>query len=368
MKQLLLPALLVFSFIATTAGCAAATELAGTLEPFRAKNDFPALAAVVVKDGQIVASGTVGVRKAGAKEAVTINDKFHIGSCTKSMTATVAGMFVQQKKIKWDTKITDVLPELAATMNPAFKAVTLEQLLAHRSGLPTKADSAAWAEAWRKKGTTTEQRYTLIKAVLSQPPVAPPGTKHIYSNQGYAVAGAMLERLSGKPWEELIQTMLFRPLGMASAGFGVPGHLGQLDQPWGHVREGGKLKPVQGDNPPAIGPAGIVHCSLPDMAKYAIYHLHGERGGAAAVDFKKLHAPVAGQDYALGWGVGKRGWARGNTLSHSGSNTMNYLVMWLAPERDFAIIVATNFMSDETAKGCDEIVGAMIKKFLTNGN
>ncbi|MBI5774152.1 MAG: beta-lactamase family protein [Verrucomicrobia bacterium] len=368
MKQLLLPALLVLFFAATTARCAAAAELAATLEPFRAKNDFPALAAVVVKDGQLIASGAVGVRKIGTKEAVTINDRFHIGSCTKSMTATVAAMFVQQKKIKWDTKIADVLPELAATMNPAFKTVTLEQLLAHRSGLPTKPDSAAWAEARRQKGTTTEQRHALIKSVLAKPPEAPPGTKHIYSNQGYAVAGAMLERVSGQPWETLMQTMLFRPLGMASAGFGVPGHRGQLDQPWGHVREGGRLKPVQGDNPPAIGPAGIVHCSLSDMAKYVIYHLRGERSGTATVDFKKLHTAVAGQDYALGWGVGERGWARGKALSHSGSNTMNYIVMWLAPERDFAVIVATNFMSDETTKGCDEVVGAMIKKFLTSGN
>jgi CubicO group peptidase (beta-lactamase class C family) len=110
-----------------------------------------------------------------------------------------------------------------------------------------------------------EQRYEFIRAILSRPPEAQPGSKMIYSNQGYAVAGAMLEKVSGKPWEDLMTQRLFQPLHMESAGFGPPGTPGAVDQPWGHAIENGAARPSQGDNPPAIAPAARAHCSLPDL-------------------------------------------------------------------------------------------------------
>ena len=80
--------------------------------------------------------------------------------------------------------------------------------------------------------------------------------------------------------------------------------------------------------------------------------------------FRKLHTPPAGQDYACGWASVSRSWAGGKALTHAGSNTMWYLVMWLAPEKDFAVITATNIAGDNAAKGCDEVAAAMIKKWL----
>ncbi len=342
------------------------TNTAAVLETIRGKHDLPALAVVVVKDGRICDRAAVGVRKIGDPTRVTTNDQFHIGSCTKSMTATLAAELIEEGKLRWDTTVAEVFPELKAKLDPQFEAVTLEQLLTHRGGCPGEPPAAAWSRAWEQRGTPTQQRYEFIRAVLAGPPQAAPGSKFIYSNSGYAVAGAMLERITREPWETLMTNKLFRPLGMKSAGFGPPGTPGRLDQPWGHVRENGNPRPLQQDNPPAISPAGTVHCSLDDLAGYLIAHLRGERhGGLLKPDtFRRLHTPPAGQDYACGWLSVDRPWAGGKALTHAGSNTMWFLVMWLAPEKDFAVAVATNMAGSDAEEGCDEVASAMIRKWL----
>jgi len=95
----------------------------------------------------------------------------------------------------------------------------------------------------------------------------------------------MLEKTLENHGEELMQAMLFEPLGMNSSGFGAPGHSGKVDQPWATKRDCSPgFEPVppgpQADNPPAIGPAGTVHCSLADLAAYAAFHLTGEEGAS----------------------------------------------------------------------------------------
>lgn len=340
-------------------------DLKGFLEPYRARLDYPALAAVVLRGEAVVAQGAVGLRKAGSPEAVTIDDKFHIGSCTKSMTATIAAMLVEQRKLAWKTKVVDVLPELKATMDAAYRDVTLEQLLGHRGGAPNGADPAAWTEAWKQQGTPTEQRLQFVRATLAKPPEAPPGQKFVYSNQGYAVAGAMIEKVTGKAWEDLMRQMLFQPLGISTAGFGPPSSEGKADQPWGHKREGGALKAIRSDNPPAIGPGGTVHCSLGDLAKYASLHIQGEAGRSKllkADGFRKLHTALPDQQYALGWFEVRSG--AGTALNHSGSNTMFYVLMWVWPGSRQAVIVAANIGGDGVDKSIGEVHEALVKKYV----
>lgn len=341
------------------------------LETIREKHNFPALAAAFVVDGKIVATNAVGFRKFGGDERVEVDDKFHIGSVTKSMTATVAAMLIEQGKISWTTTIGETFPELKNKIHPDYLNVTLEQLLSQRSGAPGNAPSDLWIKAWAAKGTPAEQRMTFVKGLLARKPEAKPGTKYIYSNQGYSIAGVMLEKASGKTWENLLRTMLFEPLGMTTAGFGAPASPGEVDQPWGHTRKvlsGVESVPPgpRADNPLAISPAGAVHCSVGDLAKYAAFHMAGERGESRllkAESFKKLHTAI-GDDYALGWVVLERPWAKGRALMHNGSNTMFYVVVWMAPEINSAVIVATNIGGDGAFQGCDEAASKLIGKYL----
>ncbi len=361
---LLLVSTLNVSLATPPAALPESKDMTQALEVIRKKHDLPALAAVVVKDGQICDRIAVGVRKWGDPAPVTTNDVFHIGSCTKAMTATLTARLIEEGKLSWDTTIADVFPELKGQMDKQYETVTVEQLLTHRGGVPAAPPPAAWKRAWQEIGTPTEQRYEFIKAVLSQPPEAAPGTKMIYSNQGYAIVGAMLEKITGQDYETLITEKLFKPLHMDSAGFGPPGKIGAVDQPWGHTRKLTAIQPVQSDNPPAIAPAGRVHCSLDDLARFTIFHMQRGGGLLKPETLVKLHTPPAGGDYACGWVVLKRGWAGGNALTHNGSNTMWYVVMWLAPEKNFSVIAATNIAGPDAEQGCDEVAAALIHKWL----
>jgi CubicO group peptidase (beta-lactamase class C family) len=334
------------------------------MEAIRQQYKLPALAVVVVKDGAICDRVAVGVRKTGDPTLITTNDVFHIGSCTKSMTATLAAMLIDEGKLRWDTTIAEVFPELKATMDPQYDNVTVEQLLTHRGGVPGDPPSAAWSEAWKQEGTPMEQRRRFIEAVLSEPPAATPGTKMIYSNQGYAIVGVMLEKVTGTPWETLITERLFKPLHMDSAGFGPPGTIGKVDEPWGHTRKFFINVPVQTDNPPVIAPAGTVHCSLDDFARYAIFQMEDQPPLLKPESFAKLHTPPAGGDYACGWVVMHRGWAGGKALWHNGSNTTFYFAVWLAPNKKFAVITATNTGADNTFDACDTADVYMIEHWL----
>src|SRR5918993_3325037 len=180
-------------------------KLDAFLESVRAKYALPALAAAVVKDGEVIASGAVGVRALGTDVPVTVDDRFHLGSDTKAMTATLAGMMVDEGKLRWDSTIGEVLGGKVQGMNPALAAVTLEQLLSHTSGIPT--DNQEIADIYFNVNAFDFNLDTLrLKALVAwktNEPKVPEGAPFQYSNLGYMIAGAMIETAAGKPWEEL---------------------------------------------------------------------------------------------------------------------------------------------------------------------
>src|SRR5690606_27662123 len=149
-----------------------------------------------------------------------------------------------------------------------WRKATLRQLLEHRAGMPDRLDRELWAWLYAFDGDLRDARRRVVDEVLRTAPVHPPGEGLLYSNVGYMVAGALLERLGEAPWEELMRRELFVPLGMADAGFGPPGSAERVDQPRAH-RPGGAAVPPgpRADNPAALGPAGTVHASLRSWAR-----------------------------------------------------------------------------------------------------
>jgi len=339
-------------------------DISPLIKPILEKHKLPGMAGLILDGESISAIGVNGVRKSGGTELIARDDLFHLGSCTKSMTATLIGMLVEEGKLSWSSTIGEIFAD--KKMDPLWRAVTLEQVLTHHGGAPADLNPGGlWSRLCKRKGTPIEQRIELLEGVLGQPPAAAPGKTYIYSNAGYAIAGAMAEKVTGTAWEELMRKRLFDPLGMSSAGFGAPGKAGSVDQPWGHRANGTPVEPgPNADNPPAIGPAGTVHSTLGDWSKYIALHLQAAQGQPRLLKsetFKKLHTPGVGDDsYAMGWGVAERGWAAGRTLSHSGSNTMWYVVVWIAPGKNFAVLAASNQGGDVAAKACDDLCGALI--------
>lgn len=347
-------------------------NLAAELTPIRNQFRVPALACAIVRSNRVIGVGFVGVRKHGVAEPVTLSDRWHHGSVTKSVTATLAGILVDDGRITWQTRLADVFPTEAAAMHADWKTVTLEHLLSNRSGAPGDlGPSGIWSQLWSHQGTPREQRRFLLQKLTVLAPAAKPGTKYIYSNAGFALGGAMLEEVMNRSWEDLLVEKLFAPLGMTSAGFGVPATPRHINEPWGHTFSGTTPVPVEpgatSDNPPGIGPAATVHCSLLDLATYGAFHVAGELGRGrlmTTATFRKLHADVAGQGYALGWVVGERPWAGGRTFSHTGSNTQWYTNVWLAPDKDSAIVIVTNIGGDRAFQATDAVAAKLISLFL----
>ena len=134
----LIDSLSAFALLLMTSGLTHAQpqSLDAQLEPIRQQYKLPALAAAAAKSGEIMAAGAVGVRVLGKEIPVTINDRFHLGSGTKAMTATIAGMLVDARKLRWSSTIGEVLGTDVQGINQKLAAVTLEQLLSHSGGIP----------------------------------------------------------------------------------------------------------------------------------------------------------------------------------------------------------------------------------------
>ena len=355
------------------------TDISRQLADVFGKTRIPGAAALALQGDRIIAQGVCGVRKRGAQERVTIGDKFHLGSCTKAMTATLAGLFVDEGKLAWTTTLAEIFSDVKDA-DPAWKKVTLRHVLAHRAGLPPNIAPPLAADLRRSTAPLPEQRRQIVADLLIRAPESEPGSKYVYANNGFTLVGAALEKISGRAWEDLMRERLFAPLGIESGGFGAPGNPRAIDQPRGH--RGPELTPVEpgpnGDNLPAIGPAGTVHMTMTDWAKFATLHLRGDPANPrrevkllSADSFRQLHRPVEGESYVGGWGTAARSWAsggrdgdRGLCLTHAGSNTMWSCVVWLAPELDFAALVACNAVGKGAAgPTCDQMVGQLIRGF-----
>src|SRR5262245_8844029 len=210
-------------------------DISMLLATVREEHAVPGIVAAVANSDGIIALGAAGNRKNKTNSPVTTDDSFHLGSCTKSMTATLCAMLVEDGKLKWTTTVAEAFPKLVEQIHPDFRGVTLEQLLCHRSGLPEdrKPDLVIWPQIMMLKGDLREQRKSLVELFIGRPPANAPDTTFAYSNLGFSIAGAMAESVSGEAYEALIKRRLFDPLAMTSAGFGAPDAGTDLKQPLG---------------------------------------------------------------------------------------------------------------------------------------
>lgn len=342
---------------------AAPSPLAVRLDEIRGRFDLPALAGFAMKGGEIIAIEAVGVRARGEEAVVTIDDRWHLGSCGKAMSATVLDRLVDRGDLAWDTTIGDVFggqDEILA----AWHDVTLRRLVQHRSGLPEdRQDPVIALRMMSLETPLPDQRLELVRLALSKPPVESDGSKMRYSNFGYAIAAAMAERRTGRDWESMCRELLFEPLRMLSTDFGAPGSMESIDQPRGH-RGGVPIPPSRfADNPPAISAAGTIHATMADWSRFLSAHLDAARGEPGAFDAARLQAlqrPPAGGDYASGWMVLRRGWAPGPILTHNGTNTLWFAVVWMSPARDWLMAAITNEGGPNAAQACDAVIGILM--------
>lgn len=332
---------------------AADQALRSLLEQARAEAGVPALAGGVVVDGKLVAVAATGVRIRGNSVPVTSTDRFSLGSVSKSMTATLAAVLVDRHRLRWDTTVGQAFPELRGRINSAYEGVTLRQLLDHRSGLPDddSLDPALLEKALSFRGPGPVARRVFLGTLLNTTPVNPVGGM-TYSNAGYVVAAAMMERATGLGYEGLMRRFVFGPLGMKSAGFGTPGrgHARPV-QPSGHDESGAPA----GYGPllvasPLADPAGGIYMNMEDWSKFLRMQT-GERVNGVKLlsdaSLNALHTPDPRPIPDEGDSLYGAGWVTvqtklGPALWHNGSNSLWYAEQILFPSKHAAVFVVTN--------------------------
>ena len=388
-RSLARTALVASLLTCASARAGAPASLDEMLTPHLARHGLPALAAAVVKGGEVIAVGAVGTRRAGAQIAVTRDDRFHLGSDTKAFTSLLAAIFVEEGKLRWDSTLAEVFPKLEAKIDPGLRKATLAQFLSHTSGIPgdNEAFKDLLGESMLQDGNLDELRAWLVGRWSVLPLASKPGEKFAYANINYIIAGTMLERVGGATWEELVMGRIFAPLDLRTAGFGPQASLGKIDAPVGHGEVDGKPKAFlagpNGDNPPILGPAGTAHMSVLDFARWAGWHAGGGRRRPELVrpeTLKTLHTPVipmslkegapgtpsAGK-YALGWGEKSVPWAPEPLLFHGGSNTHNIAYIWIDTKADFAMVLLTNIGGTKADEALRALSSELYAKFAGPG-
>jgi len=326
--------------------------------------EAPGMVAAIISSEGVIAIASAGERKAGSGIAFTTNDVVHLGSCGKAMTSTMIATLVAERKLSWDTKLIEAIPELKNKIHADYHKITLWQLLTHRAGIPKNAkDEGAFSSKEIKK-----RRLAILEDNFKSPATYEMDQFH-YSNFGYMVAACMAEQITGLSWEDLMKQRLFEPLGMSSAGFGNPNKNKSTNQPWGHSKYGWKWWPSKAYYHEAIGPAGRIYCSANDWAKFISLWLTSKNPILDKKYLNKLIEPVGNHFYAAGWGVEEHDWAKGITFNHAGSNEIWYASVLVTPKLDRAFVVATNSCDfGSTPNVCLEILNKIIIKELDLNN
>lgn len=322
------------------------TWLAGLVAKLRAESQLVGLGAIVMIDKQTMAIAVDGERKKDSGVLIELGDCWHVGSVTKSVTATMIARLVDSGQMQWSDSIGMRFPD--SPVQADWKDVTLPQLLTHTSGAP--ANFPLWMMLLKPASgqeCTAKRRQAVIN-VLSQKPVIPPGQSYSYSNIGYTIAGAMAEASTNMSWEDLVTREVFIPLELRSGGFGPPQSLdGTIDEPRGHLhtRNGETSVSEKFDITPIIGPAGTIHMTLKDLCAFGFEHLQGEMGKGkllGAETYKRLHTPNL-ENYAYGWVKNKpSNKIPYTTYWHNGSNTMWYALLVFIPERNMTVAITSN--------------------------
>ena len=353
-------------------------DLKEVLAPVVSSNPLPALAAIVFDDQKVIASGAIGVRKFGDPTLVTIEDSFHLGSCTKAMTATLAARIVERGDISWTTTVKEALG--LQDVDSALENITLLELMSHTAGMPASLKNqppGLWKylyynNTWQKGAKGRADRLKVAELLFSATPAQAVGS-YKYSNAGFMIAGAMLEAATDTEWEDLMRTELFKPLGMKNCGFGPAARPDKVDQPWPHKLGNDKpllvtpliRAPESWDNPRSLGPAGTVSCTISDWAKFGQLHL-GDGGDYISTEsMSKLHeVRNASARSALGWYSYRRSWAGGTALSHTGSNLLNFAIVWIAPTKKKGVMVATNIGDGKTRGKIFKILDGVVWQLI----
>lgn len=323
-------------------------KLSQLMKKARIKFRVPAIAVAVMDSEKILLQEIQGTRVVDKNNFATLDDYFHIGSCSKSILALIAEKLVEEKKITWQTKFFDVYPELKDKARNEYLNITLEDLFLCEAGiLPYTSGEEGFPEI---ELSAPNPRLVFIEYLIKQASASRQKHgkfEHLYSNASYTMASAMLERVSGHHYEDLIKK-LNDDLGL-DVYIGWP-NISSRDQPWGHLINKEKVEVFPPEHeyrlPYLLTPAGDLSLSPRDYARYTQLHLKGLRGEDNYIlsdGYRYIHFAHDGLSLGVANGV-----LSGNKFSaFDGSAGTFFCRSIIVPESNFAITIMMNAGSGE---------------------
>lgn len=333
---------------------AVAAELEALVGQKMEELQVPGVALAIVKDGALQYAKGFGVTELDTQQAVTPDSIFHLASVSKTVVGVAVMQLVEEGKIDLDVPVSDYLPYFTVD-DPAADQVTVKQLLTHTSGLPNVED---WITEYRYK----EQRYDeqaledQVRSLATVWLLNRPGEEFSYSNNGFAVLGDLIAKVSGQSFEEYMTEYLFAPLGMDHSTFAHFDSDPEL-MATPHLYDYQSNVEISDFFPysRSYAPGSAMDASLNDLAHFATALLNqGELDGVRILDAETLDAMWTPQvatgmdqylgsmmyDYGLGWWLGEVAGHR--TVGGHGADAGFQTALILLPDDAAAVIALVN--------------------------
>ncbi len=318
-------------------------SLRALLADFRERYKVAAVGGAIVTRDDIQLA-VVGVCARGQSREAASDHQWHIGSCAKSMTAALYARMVEQGMAKWNVTVASLFPDLENQIDATWRDRTIDEVFVCQSGMKANLNVSEMKAAWNATEPVTRQRTDIAAAILSRRPGK--RGRFVYSNLGYIIIAAAIERITGQSYENVLSSELYAPLGITSGGIGPPPDI------WGHKsrwRIGsfsfGRGKPLDpedrySDNPTVYTSAGRLHFSLEDWARFQrIFLVNGPPYLKPGTIDHMLKVPESGH-MSMGWGQALG--LENVSYAMQGSNTFWSATSLLDCNRDRLVLVASN--------------------------
>jgi CubicO group peptidase (beta-lactamase class C family) len=317
--------------------------------------NVPGISVAVVRDGQVVHMKGYGVSSIATGKKADENTLYAIASNSKAFTSAALGILVDEGKLRWDTKVIDIIPEFRLYNAYVTEDFNIKDLLSHRSGMGLGAgDLMLWPDSssFTKEEIIHNLRY--LKQTSSF------RTKYDYDNLLYLVAGEVVDRVSGQSWEEFVEERIMKPLGMTSSAASYNRVRDRSNLMDAHIPVEGVLKVVPMYQSSLFNSGAGVISSVADMSKWVMMHIN--RGSFGEHNSKILLKEATHREmwtpqtiipvrnpgpyrshfsaYGLGWGLTDvAGYLQ---ASHTGGLGGVVTQVTIIPELKLGIIVFTN--------------------------
>jgi CubicO group peptidase (beta-lactamase class C family) len=312
------------------------------------KRRIPGMSVAVLRDNKVIKENTYGLANVELNVPVKADTSYALASMTKVFTATAIMLLVQDGQLKLDEPIIKILPQLPAT----WSAITVRHCLSHTSGLPDALTDDI------NITTISGDREQLLEE-LTKMPLQPAGEKSVYNQTGYMLLGMVIEKISGMPYEQFMQTRVFTPAGLANARFGdawsiIPGRSDlytSLDITKDHtkllVKDGRPV--ILTDKilhygakfmPDYLAPAGLLNGNIHDLVNFEVALAEGKLLKSASL--KEMSTPYKlrdGSNGDFGLGFVFMPFGKQQAISYGGGAAAWRVSL---PEKHLTVVVLTN--------------------------